>query len=381
MNKLYKKLNRESDHIRLTAAEKNAIKARLFGLSAGKAGAPSPVRVVRSPYVFFASHRFLAALAALVLVVFAGGSTAFAAQGALPGQPLYALKTKVLEPVAVALAPTPAAKAAVHVELAQRRVNEAETLAQQGTLTASTSAELAANFESNAQSAETIAAQIATSDPAGSVQIHTQIDASSAVGGAVLAALGNEGDHSQEGDQTRALAVRVLAAGRTGHQEGNNDGHAGTAVARIEPPVHAFAVTTGTAASSAEATVTPAGSQSQSETAGVTPEKENTAAQLEQKAQDALGAARAGFASASSTLDASTTVAVQTSLAGIDALIGSGATALGDSLFDSAVRDFTDAYSRALQLKALLKAQQTFDTPSIAPLLRLEIHGRNNGDN
>ena len=169
MNKLYKKLNRESDHIRLTAAEKSAVKARLFGLPAE--GAPSPVRVVRSPYVFFASHRFVAVLAAFVLVVFAGGSTAFAAQGALPGQPLYALKTKVLEPVAVALATTPAAKAAVHVALVQRRVAEAETLAQQGTLTASTGAELAANFESNAQSAETIAAQVATSDPAVAVQI------------------------------------------------------------------------------------------------------------------------------------------------------------------------------------------------------------------
>ncbi|MEK7108895.1 MAG: hypothetical protein AAB919_00470, partial [Patescibacteria group bacterium] len=114
MNNLYKKLNSEADHIRLTADEKRAMRLRVFGM-------PSPVRIARSPYVFFASHRFMAALAAFVLVVFAGGSTAaYAAQGALPGEPLYALKTNVLEPVAVALASTPAKKAAVHVALAQK---------------------------------------------------------------------------------------------------------------------------------------------------------------------------------------------------------------------------------------------------------------------
>ncbi len=147
MNNLYKKLTTESQHIRLTADEKRAMRAHIFG-------APSPVTVTHSPYVFFASHRFLAALAAFVIVVFTGGSTAaFAAQGALPGEALYVLKTKVLEPVEVALAPTPQGKAKVETRIATRRVAEAQTLAAQGRLDATTTQEIEDNFNEHAERA------------------------------------------------------------------------------------------------------------------------------------------------------------------------------------------------------------------------------------
>lgn len=376
MNNLYKKLNKESEHIRLTADEKRVMRAHIFG-----APIASPVRVVRSPYVFLFSQRWVTALASLVLVVFAGSSTAFAAQGALPGQPLYALKTKVLEPVAVALASTPAAKAAVHVALAQKRVDEAEALAQKGQLTASTSAELAANFEENAQSADTIAAQIATSDPAVAVQIKTQLNASSAVGGAVLAALGSQ--HGDDGDRglTSALAVQVAArAHREDAAKSKDDSRSDIAIAVSVPKAasmfRTFAAISPT--SSDEATSSEDVSV-QAEVVSVNSEKQSTAAQLEQKAQDALTMARAQFATASSTLDASTTVSVQASLAGIDTLIGQGSAALGSSTYDTAVKDFTAALGRALRLQALLKAQQTFDNHIITPLL--DVHMRSGEDN
>lgn len=373
MNNLYKKLNRESDHIRLTADEKRAMRVRIFG-----APVASPVQVTRSPYVFVATHRWMTALAAVVLVVFAGSSTAFAAQGSLPGQPLYALKTKVLEPVAVALATTPAAKAAVHVALAQKRVDEAEVLAQKGQLTASTSAELAANFESNAESADAIATQMATSDPAVAVQIQTQLNASSAVGGAVLAALGNQNGDSKDRGTTDALALQVSA--RAHRSDGAKDNHTRAtttvAVATVMPKASATVRTFAAMAPSAsEATDTQDKTTVlQADTASINPTQESTAAQLEQKAQDALTAARAQFASASSTLDASTTVAVQTSLSGIDTLISQGSAALGDSIYDTALKDFTEALGRSLRLEALLKAQQTFDNHIITPLLNVRTH-------
>jgi len=376
MNNLYKKLNRESDHIRLTADEKRAMRVRIFG-----APIQSPVTVTRSPYVFVSTHRWMTALASLVLVVFAGSSTAFAAQGSLPGQPLYALKTKVLEPVAVALAATPAAKAAVHVALAQKRVDEAETLAQKGQLTASTSAELAANFEENAQSADAIATQIATSDPAVAVQIHTQLNASSAVGGAVLAALGNQNGDSKDRSTTDALALQVSARA---HRDDSAKNNASTtvAVATAMPKASAMVRTfAAMAPSTSEATDTAGeGQATQADTVSISAAQESTAAQLEQKAQDALTAARAQFASASSTLDATTTVAVQASLSGIDTLISQGSAALGDSIYDTAVKDFTAALGRALRLQALLRAQQTFDNHIITPLLNVRMHGGSETD-
>ncbi len=164
MTNLYKKLNRESDHIRLTAEEKNAMRALLRSAMQsyeGDAAVASPYApALRSFRSVVGSHRLLTALAALVLVVLAGGSTAaYAARGSLPGQPLYALKTKVLEPVEVALAATPAAKAQVETQIATRRVAEAQALAAQGRLDATTTQELEVNFNEHAAQALALAGE------------------------------------------------------------------------------------------------------------------------------------------------------------------------------------------------------------------------------
>jgi hypothetical protein len=350
MNNLYKKLNTEAGHLKLTQGEKSAMHAAIFG-------APSSVVVTRSSFVFL-SQRWMTALAALVVVVFAGGSTAYAAQGALPGQPLYALKTQVLEPVKLALAAGPAAKAAVHVEIAQARVAEAENLAQQGTLTATTSTELADNFESHAQSALALADEVSGDDPAAAVQIKAQLSANATVGSAVLAALGR-GRGGGNKEHADAIAMRVLA-----RASNSGEGSARASVAFATAPkaaARAMAVST-FAATSTEG----AGQDSE---ASVNPEYQNVAAQLQVKAQTALNAARA-LAAATSTLDASTTVSVETSLAGISALMQAGSQALSDSLFDTAVKDFTEALGRSLRLEALLKAQQTFDSHTFDSLFK-----------
>lgn len=66
------------------------------------------------------------------------GGTAWAAEGALPGDTLYAWKTKVNEPARLAFLPTPIARAEWSMELMTRRLNEAEKLAADGRLTSET---------------------------------------------------------------------------------------------------------------------------------------------------------------------------------------------------------------------------------------------------
>lgn len=72
------------------------------------------------------------AFATLLLLI---GGTALAAEGALPGDALYAWKTKVNEPARLAFLPTPIARAEWSMELMTRRLNEAEKLAADGRLT------------------------------------------------------------------------------------------------------------------------------------------------------------------------------------------------------------------------------------------------------
>lgn len=71
------------------------------------------------------------AFASLFLLV---GGTAWAAEGALPGDTLYTWKTGVNESVRLVLSPTPIARAEWSVELISRRLNEADRLVADGRL-------------------------------------------------------------------------------------------------------------------------------------------------------------------------------------------------------------------------------------------------------
>lgn len=95
-----------------------------------------------------------AVVATSFLMVASFGGVASAAEGALPGDFLYPVKVSMLEPARTLLATTPEEKVAVHMALAERRIDEAATLAEQGRLEASTEADLAARFAASAENAQ-----------------------------------------------------------------------------------------------------------------------------------------------------------------------------------------------------------------------------------
>lgn len=101
---------------------------------------------------------------AAVLVLVIGGSvgTSYAAQSALPGDLLYAIKTGVTERLESALAFSDTAKAQFTSELANRRLEEAEILAAQGKLTYEIASELAAQVDLNATDFDTRVASLST---------------------------------------------------------------------------------------------------------------------------------------------------------------------------------------------------------------------------
>lgn len=136
----------------MTDAEKSAMRARLLSAMGGSASAgPAP-----SPYVWFFAPRMLVTSAlAFILVVTTG--TTYAAGDALPGGVLYPVKTGVLEPLAVALAPGAAAKAEANATIATRRVQEAQTLAAKGALTPETARTISDSYQVHAQAALALA--------------------------------------------------------------------------------------------------------------------------------------------------------------------------------------------------------------------------------
>lgn len=124
---------------------------------------------LESPYarfmrVFAYAHRPLVGAMALILVI---SGTAYAAQGALPGDALYSVKTEVVEPLLGAFNATPERQVAWEEERVTRRLAEAAALVEKDALDEKKSDALEKHIDESAQAfkvaAREAAARAATS--------------------------------------------------------------------------------------------------------------------------------------------------------------------------------------------------------------------------
>lgn len=123
-----------------------------------------PARVESTFFIesLFVLMRRPALAGVMTVAVFAltSGGVAYAAEGALPGDTLYPVKVAVTEPLRTALAGTPGAKAEWQIALAERRINEAATLAKEERLPEETETALATQAAAHIDvAAQTIALQ------------------------------------------------------------------------------------------------------------------------------------------------------------------------------------------------------------------------------
>lgn len=138
---------------------------------------------------------------------------AYAAEGALPGETLYAVKIQVNERIEVALATTVEEKIAVETQIAERRVTEAQILEAAGRLDATTSAEIEDNFESHAARAlalsgeDTVAVTIAMAVP---TEEPVAPAADSVSAGATMQASESEPEQESEQEDSAPRATMML---------------------------------------------------------------------------------------------------------------------------------------------------------------------------
>ncbi len=128
-------------------------------------------------------------MAAFVLVLFLGVGTSFAAQGALPGEALYAFKTKINEPLAGVIAFSPQAKAEWSAELTNRRLHEAEELAATGSLSPVASADIEFGLENAVHNFNSSVELLSKKDDIRAVDAQTDLEASLNAHEVVLSAL------------------------------------------------------------------------------------------------------------------------------------------------------------------------------------------------
>lgn len=380
-----KNLQNEAYKVRMTPAEKAAMRAQIFGLPA-QAGAPASVAThTASPYFFFDFQFMSRAVAAMLMVMLVGGGgIAYAAEGSLPGETLYTVKRNVTEPLKTALAANPSARAAVHVELAQRRVEEAEALAVKGALDATTTAELEESFESHAQSVDELALEVGATDPSAAVEIKAELASSLGVHGALLATLASQKEQGSNKQNSEQLASRVIARANVAAGMPAKP-LAAKAVALTAPvlapgsmaksqAVSTFAITTTSevAADTAGAAAMPAPSTTTADSgagasADMTMVQERGSGEggdqdsaLKVRAENALEKAKDAYDDKKSKFDNEARSSLEQQLADVQTQIDAG--------------NYTDALRLALKLQVAIKAQAKYRTNIITPLFKLELN-------
>jgi hypothetical protein len=162
------------------------------------------------------SPRMQAVMASLALVVVAGTGTAYAAGNALPGQPLYAIKVNIEEPVQGAFATSAQAQASWNAELASRRLTEAAQLAATNELTPAAQTAIASGLDQATENFDASIAQLATSSSnvATAANLESSMEATLAANTQVLTEIQNAVPSAAPSIQpllsrvrTRALAV------------------------------------------------------------------------------------------------------------------------------------------------------------------------------
>lgn len=145
-------------------------------------GHPVSVRPIQSPYQRFlgalspmASFRVPSMAIAVILLITLGGATTFAATRALPGDPFYPLKVKVIEPAKGLLAVSPEEKARWQVSLIETRIQEVEQLALKERLTQDEGEKSRERFDRHAQAVEASIKILSQNNPRVASEIETSL--------------------------------------------------------------------------------------------------------------------------------------------------------------------------------------------------------------
>ena len=365
MNNFQEQFKNEASSLKLSITEKSAMREALLRRMRRSKMSGTP-----SPYVGWVfSSRIL--LAGLLAIVFVGGGTVYAAQGALPGNPFYSIKVGVTEPMVGALQFSPEAKASWHAQVAERRLQEAETLAAQGELTAPIAAQIQFNFDAHAAAAAELAQEVADANPQEDGTLSTKIAAELGANSAVLYALAS----STAGADSGEIAGLARSA-RTYAQ--NSIGVSGE---QAHLALENSAQEKNQASSSTEVSSTSTRTLASS-SATVPAEAVYTAHNAElAHVRDAAEAAIAAVESESNampgTLPASTTAQIQSGLANIRQDIAS---ADASTHMHAALAQYIQALQTAISLKTYLHANAEFPQAHLLPALLQGSEGDSAGE-
>ena len=146
-----------------------------------------------------------------ILILLALGGTSFAAEKAFPGDALYPVKLNVNEHVQGWLSLSDEAKANWETVLANRRLSEAEELANNSKLDAKTEAKIESNFEEHANKAQERIAKLADVDVKVAADIAANLQTSLEAHNRILLNISTSDKDKDTKSQVKAIMLKVKA--------------------------------------------------------------------------------------------------------------------------------------------------------------------------
>lgn len=350
MNTPLTKLKTAAEHLRLSHEEKEVMRAKIF--TAIDAAKYEPRYTSRATYSWF-SLRYAVSLGMVCVVML--GSTAYAAESALPGEPLYSIKLYVNESVAEALAVSPAAKVAFHTSRAEVRLKEAEALASEGRLDEETTAQIEESFDKHIARADELALALTEDDEDAALEASVRLESTLSVHSAILARLGGESSDEGTRENSSRVAERALArsvSGRGGVMALKTASPEAVSLSLMAEP--ATDATSNDAADTSEAHIRYASGEEDGDV------KKEAASKLKGRVEDELREVKKAFASLEAELSATTTALIEERLDILDDLVEGGASELEAEMLEAARVQFGEALRGALELSALIEANGVY---------------------
>ncbi|TSC68852.1 MAG: Uncharacterized protein G01um101456_462 [Parcubacteria group bacterium Gr01-1014_56] len=357
----------EAQHVRLSSSEKDSMRARIYErIGASRRLKEALVRPQPTHWFVF-SMRYSMALVAVV-VVLVGSTTAYAAQGSLPGGLLYPIKIYVNENVEGALAISNEAKASFHTTVAQERLKEAEALASEGRLDAASAAQIESSFDTHVAQADAIVKTLEDEDAGVAVEVSARLDSSLAAHSSILARIGDGSDDEKTKENSNSFATRVRSRGFD-----RGEGALVATLAVVAPEVSTMSLSVSEAQDTAVAPTPTAREKASSKrssfkakgAATITPEQASTsqkkiALQLQKKATSEFTEATDAFEDAQDTLDASTAAQGKDKLVFLAERLDAGTQQLQDNEYTAARATFTEVLRGSVEFKTFVEASKTY---------------------
>jgi hypothetical protein len=365
----FNELNKEVSNKSLTADERSSIRS-VLAAEMSKAPLGKIESYVESTmwYLSMMDYKRIVAAVTVSALLFTMGGVSYAAEQALPGDKLYVVKTDFNEAVVELLAVSNKDKARVHTELAEKRLQEASTLAEQERLDDNNKEIISKKLREHVSSVkEDLVDIVDKKDYVSAVEVSTEFEATLKAHSEVLVALVDKKD-------AEAVEAANIANGEASSTDDLPEGDNGD----VQPKAMAMMAIEGTTTASVDqqfvsdvlvevnnsiAEIAEVRAQAQDAvTDSVLVSQQTLAEEKRAELADVTTAIQRRLSSSSSTVSLDVVASASSTMASVAEAVVTGDAQMAEGKFNAAYRTFNTALLAAREAIEKLEVLENLET-------------------